>query len=142
MAAEIRALVPLALEAVQSEHEADHSPGVAFEAITRSSILIGETLERIRLVVSGLRLNPQRMSSNLDLSGGMISSEAIMLELGKTIGRQHAHDVVYQTAQAAVSQKTSFPDVLSADERVTQHLSQSAIENYSILLLTSAFQRK
>lgn len=129
MAAEIRALVPLALEAVQSEHEADHSPGVVFEAITRGSILIGETLERIHLIVSGLRLNPQRMSSNLDLSGGMISGEAIMLELGKTIGRQHAHDVVYQTAQAAASHKASFPDLLSADERVTQHLSQSAIEN-------------
>jgi 3-carboxy-cis,cis-muconate cycloisomerase len=129
MAAEIRALVPLALEAVQSEHEADHSPSVAFEAITRGSILIGETLERIHLIVSGLRLNPQRMSANLDLSGGMISGEAIMLELGKTIGRQHAHDVVYQTAQAAASQKVSFPDLLSADERVTQHLSQSAITN-------------
>ncbi len=49
MAAEIRALVPLALEAVQSEHEADHSPSVAFEAITRGSILIGETLKRIGL---------------------------------------------------------------------------------------------
>ncbi len=69
------------------------------------------------------------MSANLDLSGGMISGEAIMLELGKTIGRQHAHDVVYQTAQAAASQNVSFPDLLSADERVTQHLSQSAIEN-------------
>jgi 3-carboxy-cis,cis-muconate cycloisomerase len=129
MAAEIRALVPLALEAVQSEHEADHSPGMAFDAITRGSILIGEALERIHLIVGGLRLNPQRMSSNLDLSGGMISGEAIMLELGKTIGRQHAHDVVYQAAQAAASQNVSFPDRLAADDRVTQHLSQSAIEN-------------
>ena len=128
IAAEIRALVPLALEAVQSEHEADHCPGIAFEAVTRSSILIGEVLERIHLVVGGLRLNPQRMRSNLDLSGGMISGEAIMLELGKTIGRQHAHDVVYQAAQAAASQNLSFPDRLAADHRVTAHLSQSAID--------------
>src|SRR5271157_15895 len=73
-------------------------------------------------------LNPQRMRSNLDLSGGMISGEAIMLELGKTIGRQHAHDVVYQAAQAAASQNLSFPDRLAADHRVTAHLSQSAID--------------
>jgi 3-carboxy-cis,cis-muconate cycloisomerase len=128
IAAEIRALVPLALEAVQSEHEADHCPGIAFETVTRSSILIGEALERIHLIVGGLRLNPQRMRSNLDLSGGMISAEAIMLELGKTIGRQHAHDVVYQAAQAAASQNTSFPDRLAADPRVTAHLSRSAID--------------
>src|SRR5437870_9448099 len=42
IAAEIRAMVPLALEAVQSEHEADHCPGIAFEAVARASTLIGE----------------------------------------------------------------------------------------------------
>ncbi|MBV8523764.1 MAG: adenylosuccinate lyase family protein, partial [Acetobacteraceae bacterium] len=98
IAAEIRALVPLALEAVQSEHEADHCPGIAFDAVSRGAVLMGEALERILLIVDGLRLNPQRMRSNLDLSGGMISAEAVMLELGKTIGRQHAHDVVYEAA--------------------------------------------
>jgi 3-carboxy-cis,cis-muconate cycloisomerase len=128
IAAEIRALVPLALEAVQSEHEADHCPSLAFEAVTRGSILIGEALERIDLIISGLRLNPQRMRSNLDLSGGMISAEAIMLELGKSIGRQHAHDVVYEAAQAAASQNISFPDRLATDPRVTAHLSRSAID--------------
>jgi 3-carboxy-cis,cis-muconate cycloisomerase len=128
IAAEIRAMVPLALEAVQSEHEADHSPGIAFEAITRSSILIGEALERVYLIIGGLRLHPHRMRSNLDLSGGMIGAEAIMLELGKTIGRQHAHDVVYEAAQAAASQNISFPDLLAADHRVTAHLSRSAID--------------
>jgi adenylosuccinate lyase len=52
----------------------------------------------------------------------------IMLELGKTIGRQYAHDVVYQAAQAAASQNLSSPDRLAADDRVTAHLSQSAID--------------
>ena len=128
IAAEIRALVPMALEAVQSEHEADQCPAIAFEAVTRSSILIGEALERIHLIIHRLRLNPQRMRSNLDLSGAMISAEAIMLELGKTIGRQHAHDVVYEAAQAAVSQNTSFSAGLAADHRVTAHLSRNAID--------------
>jgi 3-carboxy-cis,cis-muconate cycloisomerase len=129
IAAEIRALVPLGLEAIQSEHEADHCPGIAFEAVTRGAILLGEALERIHLIVDGLRLNPQRMRSNLDLSGGMISAEAIMLELGKTIGRHHAHHVVYEAAQAAASQNISFPDRLAADHRVTEHLSRSAIDS-------------
>jgi 3-carboxy-cis,cis-muconate cycloisomerase len=58
ISAEIRALVPLALEAVQSEHEADHCPGTLFEAIARASLLTGEVLERIHLIIVGLRLNP------------------------------------------------------------------------------------
>lgn len=127
IAAELRALVPLALEAVPSEHEADHTPSVAFEAIARASTLTGEALERIHLIVGGLRLHPQRMLSNLGLSAGLISAEAVMLELGKIIGRQHAHDVVFKAAQAAASQKASFVDRLAADPRVTRHLSRSAI---------------
>jgi 3-carboxy-cis,cis-muconate cycloisomerase len=129
MSSEIRALVPLALEAVQSEHEADHCPGTLFEAITRASLLTGEVLERIHLIVAGLRINPERMRSNLDLSGGMINSEAIMLELGRTIGRQHAHDVVYESAQASVSTGKPFPELLASDPRVIAHLSPSAIDS-------------
>jgi adenylosuccinate lyase len=105
-----------------------HSPSIAFEAITRSSIPIGEALERVYLIIGGLRLNPQRMRSNLDFSGGIIGDEAIILELGKTIGRQLAHDVVYEAAQAAASQNMSFPDRLAADHRVTAYLSRSAID--------------
>ena len=129
MSSEIRALVPLALEAVQSEHEADHCPGTVFEAITRASLLTGEVLARIHLIVVGLRLNPERMRSNLDLSGGMISSEAIMLELGKTIGRQHAHNVVYESAQASASNGQSFPELLASDPRVIAYLSPNAINS-------------
>jgi 3-carboxy-cis,cis-muconate cycloisomerase len=129
ISSEIRALVPLALEAVQSEHEADHCPGTLFEAITRGSLLTGEVLERIHLIVAGLRIDPERMRSNLDLSGGMINSEAIMLELGRTIGRQHAHDVVYESAQASVSTGKPFPELLASDPRVTAHLSPSAIDS-------------
>ena len=71
---------------------------------------------------AGLRLNPQRIRSNLDLSGGTISAEAIMLELRKAIGRQHAHDVVYEAAQAARSENVSFPDRLAADPRVSTNV--------------------
>jgi adenylosuccinate lyase len=127
ISAEIRALVPLALEAVQSEHEADHTPSLILEAIERASILMGEGLERLNLIIGGLQLHPQRMRTNLDLSGGLISAEAIMLELGKTIGRQNAHEVVYEAAQTAASQGKSFVGLLAADTRVTAHLSQREI---------------
>ena len=50
-----------------------------------------------------------------------------MLELGATIGRQHAHDVVYDAAQAAFVEGRSFGDLLAADRRVTEHLDAAAI---------------
>ena len=51
-----------------------------------------------------------------------------MLELGTTIGRQHAHDVVYDAARAAAAvEGKSFGDLLAADPRVTEHLDAAAI---------------
>ena len=41
-----------------------------------------------------------------------------MLNLGAQIGRQHAHDVVYDAAQAAFVETRSFADLLAADPRV------------------------
>ena len=75
----------------------------------------------------GLRLDPARMRRNLDLGGGLIMAEAVMLELGGTIGRQHAHDVVYDAAQAAFVEGRSFGDLLAADQRVTEHLDAAEI---------------
>jgi len=57
-------------------------------------------LQRMIVLMDGLQVFPDRMRENLDLSGGLIMAEALMLELGKQIGRQRAHDAVYEAAQA------------------------------------------
>ncbi len=67
------------------------------------------------------------MRSNLMLTGGLITSEAVMLALGKTIGRQVAHEVVRDAAQAARFTGRDFADVLAEDPRVHAHLDQAAI---------------
>jgi 3-carboxy-cis,cis-muconate cycloisomerase len=78
--------------------------------------------------VRGLRLDPVRMRRNLNLGGGLIMAEAVMLELGLALGRQHAHDVVYDAAQTAFLEDRAFATVLAADQRVAAHLSPAAIE--------------
>ena len=50
-----------------------------------------------------------------------------MLTLGATLGRQHAHDVVYDAAQAAFVENKAFSELLSADPRVTERLHPAAI---------------
>jgi adenylosuccinate lyase len=128
-AAEVRASVPLAPEAMQTEHEADRTTSLVMEAAeSRASIAMGDVLSRLVEVLRGLRLDPARMRKNLDLGGGLIMAEAVMLNLGTAIGRQHAHDVVYDAAQAAFVESRSFAELLAADPRVTAHLEAKAIE--------------
>jgi len=118
----------LALEAMQTEHEADRTTSLIMEAAeARAAIALGDGLSRLVEVLKGLRLDPARMRQNLDLGGGLIMAEAVMLNLGATIGRQHAHDVVYDAAQAAFVETRSFAELLAADPRVTAHLDAKAI---------------
>jgi 3-carboxy-cis,cis-muconate cycloisomerase len=128
-AAEVRAAVPLALEAMQTEHEADRTTSLIMEAAeARACVATGDMLARLVEVLNGLQLDPARMRKNLDLGGGLIMAEAVMLDLGAAIGRQHAHDVVYDAAQAAFVEGRAFGTMLAEDPRVTAHLDAKAIE--------------
>jgi adenylosuccinate lyase len=126
--AEVRAMVPLALEAMQTEHEADRTTSLMMDtAESRACIATGDALSRLGEVLRGLRLDPARMRHNLDLGGGLIMAEAVMLKLGAAIGRQHAHDVVYDAAQAAFVEGRSFASLLAANPLVTAHLDAGSI---------------
>ena len=127
-AAEIRSILPLGLEAMMTEHEADRTTSLMMDAAeSRACIATGDMLSRLTEILRGLKLDPERMRANLDLGGGLIMAEAVMLDLGAAIGRQHAHDVVYDAAMAAAVEKKSFRDLLAADARVTAHLSNAEI---------------
>ena len=128
-AAQVRALVPLALEAMQTEHEADRTTSVMMDkALNEACILTGDILQRMVNLFAGIRIFPDRMRRNLDLSGGLIMSEAIMLDLGRQIGRQQAHDAVYEAAQASFIEDIPFADALAAEPDVSARLTRERIE--------------
>ena len=128
-AAEIRALVPLALEAMQTEHEADRTTSVMMNrALNDACVLTGDILQRLIALFSGIQVFPDRMRRNLDLSGGLIMAEAVMLELGKQIGRQRAHDAVYDAAQASVVEARPFRETLAEVGEVSAGLSADQLD--------------
>ena len=127
-AAQIRTMVPLALESVMTEHEANRQTSLMMRhAQQQVCVLLGETLERVRVLTAGLVLKPERMRRNLDLTDGLILAEPIMLALGEHVGRQEAHDIVYDAAQACADGGPPFGDRLVADSRVTRHMTREQI---------------
>ena len=128
--AQVAAIFPLELDAMRTEHEADGSTSVMIERATSESVaLVGDVLTRLIVLFDGIQVNPQRMRRNLDLSGGLIMSERIMLALGEKVGRQRAHDIVYEHAQDAAVQDASFRDLLIGDEEVRRHLSEAELDD-------------
>ncbi|MBI08748.1 MAG: adenylosuccinate lyase [Rhodospirillaceae bacterium] len=127
-AAQVRALVPLALEAMQTEHEADRTTSLMIShALQDACGQIGDILSRMETMLEGLQVDEARMRQNLDLSGGLIMGEALMLSLGANIGRQEAHDAIYDAAQAAATTDETFQSLLAKDDTVRAHMSTDQI---------------
>jgi len=127
-AAQVRALVPLALEAMQTEHEADRTTSLMIShALQDACGQTGDILSRMETMLEGLQVDEARMRQNLDLSGGLIMGEALMLSLGANIGRQEAHDAIYEAAQAAATTDETFQSLLAKDDTVRAHMSTDQI---------------
>ncbi|TAJ17781.1 MAG: adenylosuccinate lyase family protein [Dehalococcoidia bacterium] len=129
LGAQVRAQAPLALESMMAEHEADRAiTNIAARAIEEACTATGDILERLVMLAEGLQVFPDRMRRNLDLSGGLIMSETLMLELGREMGRQRAHDVIYDLAQEAATSDKPFRDLLAGHEEVISRLTPADID--------------
>lgn len=128
LAARVRALVPAALEAMNSDHEADSAHSELIDGAVRdAAVLTGDVLAYLEVILAGLTFDEDRLRVNLDLSDGMVGSEAVMLALGAEIGRQQAHEVVTRAARAAAHGGAGFAELLAADPQVRAHVSPERI---------------
>jgi adenylosuccinate lyase len=126
--AQLRALVPLAMEAVIQAHDADGARSAMMdEAVEQALILTGDALIRLHDVLARLRVFADRMRDNLDLTGGAIMAEAVMMALAGTLGRQHAHEIVHHAAAVAATTGEKFADLIARDPVITSRLSPDQI---------------
>jgi len=123
------ALLP-ALENVALWHERDIShSSVERMIVPDATTTLGFMLERATVLVEGLVVYPARMRENLDRSGGLFFSEAVMLALvEKGLGRQEAYELVQRNAMTAFSGGGEFRALLGADADVMSRLSSAELE--------------
>jgi adenylosuccinate lyase len=121
-------LVPLTDAAFQ-EHERDAACWrIEWAALPEAWVYAGAVLHHMRGVADGLGVLEDRMARNLDLLGGLLLSERVMLALGQRIGKQTAHEVVYDVAMRAQREGVAFREALLADTRVAPHLDRATLE--------------
>jgi len=120
---------PLGLDAMIHEHERDWTnEHIEWAFIPEACIMTDGALALTIRVVEGLHIHPDRMAANLDATRGLWLSEAVMLALAQKVGRQTAHDAVYQCAMRAVDQGIDFRQALAEADIVARHLSEAEIE--------------
>ncbi len=125
----LHAQVGPALASLVAAHERDKRAGVAEQAILPEvCCLLSGMLRGVNGVLAGLHVYPERMGANLGLLGGLLLSERVMLTLGRRIGRQRAHEVVYELCMAAIEQRRPVRELLLADARVAPHLAAAELD--------------
>jgi 3-carboxy-cis,cis-muconate cycloisomerase len=94
-----------------------------WEALPDLARMTGGALAQITTIVAEIEVSEERLAANLDVTHGLILGEAVMLALGDAIGRLDAHALVEHASKDALANGQTLFDVLSADARVTRHLS-------------------
>jgi 3-carboxy-cis,cis-muconate cycloisomerase len=85
-------------------------------------------LHQAKFALGGLIVDEKKMSENLDISRGLIVAEAVMMGLAPDLGRQEAHDVVYDACRLANDKGMTLADALCGDPRVTARIDRPTIE--------------
>lgn len=125
----IQANAALAFGAMIQEHERDMSFWqTEWSYIPQICIMTAGVIEMLKIILRNMIVHEDRIRKNLYMTKGLIVSERAMLELGHYLGRQDAHDVIYEGAMKAFEQDRLLLDVLLEDERVTSKISRQTLE--------------
>ncbi|HKG00975.1 MAG TPA: 3-carboxy-cis,cis-muconate cycloisomerase [Xanthobacteraceae bacterium] len=127
-AALVRQNAAALLEAAVADHERSTGPWqIEWIALPEIFLLASGCLAQSRDLVAGLQVDEKQMRANLDLTRGMIVSEAVMMGLGSKLGRQRAHDLVYDICRKAVATGRPLLDLLAEDAEIARHATRSEL---------------
>jgi len=97
-------------------------------ALPESFIFTAGALHQAKFALGGLIVDTEKMRSNLAISRGLIVAEAVMMGLAPAIGRQRAHDSVYDACRTANDKGGTLAEALAALPEVTAHFDRAAID--------------
>jgi 3-carboxy-cis,cis-muconate cycloisomerase len=125
----VRQHVAALLEAAVADHERSTGPWeIEWISLPEIFLLTSGALAQTKLMLSGLEVDAERMRANLDLTRGMIVSEAVMMGLAPHLGRQRAHDLVYDICRKVAASGEALVDLLAQDAEISRHLTRAQLE--------------
>jgi 3-carboxy-cis,cis-muconate cycloisomerase len=110
------------------DHERSAGPWHAeWPTLPQLMLVASGALAAIVDIAEGLDVDAARMRANLDATRGLIMAEAVAMALAEKVGKSDAHHLVEAASKKSVAEKKHLREVLSADSKVTAHLSPEKI---------------
>jgi adenylosuccinate lyase len=126
----VRSYAQAALEDIALWHERDISHSSVERVIgPDATIALDFALHRFAGMIENLRVYPERMRENLELTGGLYEAQRVLLALvGKGVGRQEAYVWVQRNAMKVWEEKVDFRTALKRDAEVRGKLSDAEVD--------------
>ncbi len=151
----LRGYAVTAMENVALWHERDISHSSAERIIIPDACtLLHYMLSIFTKVMQGLQVDAGRMEANLNMTGGLVFSQRILLALiDKGVGRQEAYKMVQRNAKQVWSMASHGPvqgpallEALSNDAEVASYLSPTELQeltstDYYVKYIDASFKR-
>jgi 3-carboxy-cis,cis-muconate cycloisomerase len=131
IAAAVRApgLVATMLSAMPQEHERGLGGWQAeWDTLPELVTVAGDAARALAGALDTLVVDPVRMRSNLEITGGLVLAEAVAQRLAAGLGKADAHAHIERAARRAADEHRRFADVLAEDPAVMAILDRSSIE--------------
>ncbi len=124
----LRERASLMLDAMLTDFERATGPWhLEWSALPEAFLLAASGLHQSAFLLRGLDVDTDRMKHNLDLTGGLIVAEAVMMGLAPEIGRQEAHDVVYDACREAIEQRVTLFEALMKHQPIVERLGEARL---------------
>jgi len=125
----VRQHAGLMLDAMVQDFERATGPWHAeWIAVPESFVLTAGALHQAKFALGGLIVDEQQMTKNLGMSRGLIVAEAVMMGLAPQLGRQRAHDLVYDACRVVNERGGSLTDALLAIPEIAGVIDRATIE--------------
>ena len=125
----VRANVQAAFEDIALWHERDIShSSVERVILADSAILVDYLLAKTTWLIKGLRVNTERMRQNVELTGGLIFSGQLLLDLAAAgMLREQAYSIVQQHAMRGWEDAEDFRTAIESDPEIAKHLAPEQV---------------
>ncbi len=120
-----------ALENVALWHERDIShSSVERVILPDSTIVCDHILQQMIRVIRELNINPQQHLRNLEITGGLIYSQRVLLELVESgMSRENAYDLVQRCAMKSWESGRAFKTLLAEETEVAERLGEEKLDD-------------
>ena len=108
------------LDAMVLDHErATGQWHIEWHAIPNAFLVASSSFSSAKYLLEGLEVSPEKMKDNIYKTNGLIVAESVMMALAPKMGRQIAHDLVYDCCRVSITKNISFIDTLLKNKEIS-----------------------